>query len=131
MKLRGLAVIGLFALCPASWANAQNPPNIAEGHAVFEHTCAPCHGAGPGNDGLKARSAVIAIEIKYKGEKPGLIEHRTDLPYPVLKAFVRFGAAAMAPFRPTEVTDQQIADIAAYLQSTAQQWVAQGKPTDK
>jgi mono/diheme cytochrome c family protein len=44
-----------------------------------------------------------------------LLEERTDLTAPVLKVFVRNGSFSMPPFRPTELTDAEIADIAAYL----------------
>jgi mono/diheme cytochrome c family protein len=60
-----------------------------------------------------------ALRIKYKGELPALIERRTDLTAPVLKVFVRRGSWSMPPFRPTELTDDEIADIAAYIEQTA------------
>jgi mono/diheme cytochrome c family protein len=57
--------------------------------------------------------------LKYRGEKPGLLEERTDLPAELVKAFVRNGVASMPPFRKTEVSDEDIAAIAAYLADAA------------
>ncbi len=65
-----------------------------------------------------------ALSLKYRGEKPGLLEERTDLPAEVLKAFVRNGVASMPPFRKTEVTDADLDAIAAYLATTAKQRAA-------
>jgi mono/diheme cytochrome c family protein len=53
--------------------------------------------------------------LKYKGEKPGLLEERSDLPAEVIRTFVRSGIASMPPFRKTELTDEDIDAIAAYL----------------
>jgi mono/diheme cytochrome c family protein len=120
-----LAVLGMIG---AGVACAQDPALVAQGAAAFRHTCAPCHAAGPGNDGAKVNPAVAALQLKYQGREPALIEHRTDLPYPALKAIVRDGTGAMAPFRPSEITDAQIAAVAAYIADTARRWVAAGRP---
>ena len=120
-----LAVLGMIG---AGAASAQDPAQVAQGAAAFQHTCAPCHAAGPGNDGAKVEPAVAALQLKYQGKEPALIEHRTDLPYAALKAIVRNGTGAMAPLRPSEISDTQIAAVAAYIADTAQKWVAAGKP---
>ena len=63
-----------------------------------------------------------ALRIKYKDARPpvpALLEQRTDLTAPVIKVFVRHGSFSMPPFRPTELTDTEIADIAAYIAATA------------
>jgi len=44
-----------------------------------------------------------------------VLEQRTDLTAPVIKAFVRSGTFSMPPFRKTELTDAEIDDLAAYL----------------
>jgi mono/diheme cytochrome c family protein len=79
------------------------------GKAVFDHWCASCHREGrymAGTNGLRA---------KYKNQKPAVLEQRTDLTPPVVKAFVRNGAGLMAPFRKTEITDAELESLAAYL----------------
>jgi mono/diheme cytochrome c family protein len=124
-----IGAIGAGATCAQDPSSAATSTSmIAQGAAAFRHSCAPCHGAGPGNDGAKVEPAVAALQVKYQGKEPALIEHRTDLPYAALKAIVRNGTGAMAPLRPTEITDQQIAAVAAYLADTASKWIAQGRP---
>ncbi len=94
---------------------------VQRGQAKYEHTCAPCHGRGLGDDGRDALPGTAALEIKYRGALPAVLEDRADLPYPVLRVFVRNGSWSMPPFRPTEVTDDELRDIAAYLAVSSQQ----------
>jgi len=119
MKTTTLLGIALAAVV-ASSAAAQDAPTIARGKEVFTHYCAPCHGEGRGDDGAPFLPGTHALMLKYRGEKPGLLEERTDLPAEVIKAFVRTGVASMPPFRKTEVTDQDLEAIAAYLADMAQ-----------
>jgi mono/diheme cytochrome c family protein len=125
MRLRTLAVIGL--VCSATvadasrQANAQDAAKIAEGKAVFEKVCTPCHGAGPGTDGARTLPGPAALALKYKGRVSPLLEQRADLTAAALKAFVRNGTGAMPMFRKTEITDSQIEAIAAYLKESAKE----------
>ena len=59
-------VAGLVLLVPAS-AHAQNSPAVERGNAKFEYACAPCHGAGPGDDGREMLPGTDALRIKYQG----------------------------------------------------------------
>ena len=59
----------------------------------------------------------FALQLKYRGQRPAFLEQRTDLTAPVIKTFVRNGVASMPPFRKTEVTDQDIEAVAAYIAS--------------
>jgi len=88
---------------------------VARGQDKFAHACAPCHGRGPGDDGQAQLPGTAALAIKYRGALPAALEDRTDLGYEVLRVFVRNGSWSMPPFRPTELTDDEIRDIAAYL----------------
>jgi len=95
---------------------------VQRGDAKFQHSCAPCHGAGVGDDGRAMLPGTDALRIKYKGSNPPvppLLEQRTDLTAPVIKVFVRHGSFSMPPFRPTELTDAEITDIAAYIADKA------------
>jgi mono/diheme cytochrome c family protein len=60
-----------------------------------------------------------ALTLKYRGTIPAVLEQRSDLTAPVIKAFVRTGTFSMPPFRKTELTDAEIEDIAAYLAETS------------
>jgi mono/diheme cytochrome c family protein len=110
--------LALLIVCSAP-ALAQKQGDVAHGKEVFEHFCKPCHGDGRGDDGAPMLPGTHALTLKYRGQKPGLLEERTDLPAEVLTAFVRSGVASMPPFRKTEVTDADLAAVAAYLAATA------------
>ena len=60
-----------------------------------------------------------ALAAKYQGRLTAQLELRSDLPAPVLRLFVRRGSGAMPAFRPSELTEAQIAQIADYLAATA------------
>jgi len=121
---RRMAQAAAFAgllLGVASSALAQQTA-VQRGNAKFQHSCAPCHGAGVGDDGHAMLPGTDALRIKYKGAVPAvpaLLEERTDLTAPVLKVFLRHGSFSMPPFRPTELTDAEIADVAAYIADKA------------
>ena len=113
------------AACAAlvlAWSHAavaQDSAAVERGRATFEHSCAPCHAAGIGDDGRAMLPGTDALRIKYRGALPALLEERTDLTFDAIKLFVRRGTWSMPPFRPTEVTDAEIRDIAAYLERAA------------
>ena len=108
----------VLLLCGAA-ANAQDGASAERGKAKFEHSCAPCHAAGPGDDGRPMLPGTEALTLKYRGTIPAVLEQRTDLTAPVIKAFVRSGTFSMPPFRKTELTDAEIDDIAAYIAQTS------------
>ena len=117
---QAVAFAGLL-LGVASAGTAQQTA-VQRGNAKFQHSCAPCHGAGVGDDGHAMLPGTDALRIKYKGAVPpvpALLEERTDLTAPVLKVFLRHGSFSMPPFRPTELTEAEIADIAAYIADKA------------
>ncbi len=115
MKYLAIA-LPLSALALTASVSAQDEdPQVAHGRQVFEHMCAPCHGQGPGDDGSEMLPGTAALTEKYAGSRPGALELRNDLPAPVLSLFVRRGVGAMSPFRASELSDEDIAAIAAYL----------------
>jgi len=86
---------------------APDQAEIERGHKVYDKWCFPCHGTGsgkPGTDSLAAR-----------GQKPAVLEERTDLTAPMIKTFVRHGVLFMPMFRKTEISDADLDAIAAYL----------------
>ena len=101
------AVVALAAV--AAPVAAQEPASVEHGKQVFDHWCAPCHGAGPGKPGTAALNAL------YKGQKPALLEERTDLVPELTKQFVRTGVSVMPFFRKTEISDADLEALAAYL----------------
>ena len=105
----------LGALVWAGLALADAPP-AARGEAVFRKVCAPCHGAGPGNDGSPMLPGTAKLQAKYQGAVPAALEKRRDLTAEALRVFVRNGVGAMPRFRKTEISDADIDAMAAWLQ---------------
>jgi len=105
----------VVALLIFATASAQDKDQIERGDAKFQYMCAPCHGAGIGDDGRARLPGTDALRIKYGGSLPALLEERSDLTTDVLLVYLRRGSWSMPPFRPTEITDAEIADLAAYL----------------
>ncbi len=103
---------GLVAVVVAGMsftANAQDAAAAARGQEVFERWCAACHAPGARHPGTQA------LEALYKGAKPAALEQRTDLVPELTRAFVRTGVSVMPPFRKTEISDTDLAALAAYL----------------
>lgn len=102
----------LVAMCvifgsQAFAAPAPDDAEIEHGHKVYQKWCYPCHGPGadkPGTASLLAR-----------GQKPAVLEERTDLTAPMIKTFVRHGVLYMPTFRKTEISDADLAAVSAYL----------------
>ncbi len=115
MKYLALAVLAgtlAFGVARAQDNARTGPtaPELQEGKAIYAHWCAPCHAAVPSLAGTSS------LAIKYQGtDIPAALEDRTDLSAPVIGVFVRNGVAWMPPFRPTEISDGQLAALSAYL----------------
>ena len=88
---------------------ATTAAQLQRGKAVFDQWCASCHAPGPRHPGTQALDAL------YKGQKPGALEQRTDLVPKLTETFVRKGVSVMAPYRKTEISDADLAALAAYL----------------
>lgn len=113
MLLTGMIAVG------APLASAQDAATVARGKAVFAKTCAPCHGADRGDFGRAMLPGTDALRIKYKGQLPALLEQRTDLTPAVIRVFVRRGTWSMPPFRKTEISDEEIDAVSAYIADAA------------
>jgi len=78
---------GVFALLALAFSGLglAQPSAVQRGNAKFQHSCAPCHGAGVGDDGHAMLPGTDALRIKYKSAVPpvpALLEERTDLTAP-------------------------------------------------
>jgi mono/diheme cytochrome c family protein len=105
--LGGIAAGVVLALAGPTLAQPKDV--LAHGHDVFQYWCATCHGAGPGHPGTDA------LQAKYHGEKPALLEDRRDLTPDQTRFFVRHGVTIMPFFRKTEISDADLDAIGAYL----------------
>jgi (+)-pinoresinol hydroxylase len=108
MKItRAVLLVALSLMLTGTALAAPDQEQIDRGHKVYDKWCFPCHGTGvgkPGTDSLAAR-----------GQKPAVLEERTDLTAPAIKQFVRHGVLFMPMFRKTEVSDAELDAICAYL----------------
>jgi mono/diheme cytochrome c family protein len=132
--LRVLVVAGVAALSgtvqadsavasQSTWARgtpkadpALTDPLIRRGKAVFDAHCRTCHGtaSSPGSRGLFP--GTYALELRYKGKLPAALEQRTDLSADRVAAVVRHGGGGfMPPLRPTELSNEELKAVAAYL----------------
>jgi mono/diheme cytochrome c family protein len=100
-----LVALGLILTGPAFAAPDQ--AQIEKGNKVYDKWCFPCHGTGIGKPGTAS--------LEARGQKPAVLEERTDLTVPAIKTFVRHGVLFMPMFRKTEVSDADLDAIAAYL----------------
>jgi mono/diheme cytochrome c family protein len=109
MKTIAGATLALILLTSIEPTNAQNPQAADKGRELYQYWCATCHGRGTGFPGT------IALQTKYEGKVPALLEDRTNLTAANVRFFVRRGVSIMPFFRKTEVSDADLAAIAAYL----------------
>ena len=111
MKNAKIVRAAFLLLCSLSFAAtvfaAPDDAQIEKGHKVYDKWCFPCHGTGAGKPGTASLAA--------RGQKPAVLEERTDLTPPAIKAFVRHGVLFMPSFRKTEISDAELDAIAAYL----------------
>ena len=80
-----------------------------KGYVQYQNYCTVCHGEGVGKPGT------MALQAKYKGALPALLEKRTDLTPALIKTYVRNGFSVMPIFRKTEISDADLDAIVAYL----------------
>lgn len=82
--------------------------NEGEGKQIYESFCLPCHGEGPGHPGTMR----LAIRL---GKDKSVLTQRDDLQIEYVKTIVRQGIMLMPPFRPSEITDAELLELATYL----------------
>ena len=79
------------------------------GKEVYDYWCINCHGSFPGTPGTQA------LAVLYGGLKPADLEERTDLPAELVRLYVRTGVSIMPTFRKTEISDEDLEALTAYL----------------
>ena len=107
-SLRALIIAALGLMIPAG-ALAADKSGATRGHDVFQKWCAPCHAPGPDHPGTDA------LDAKYHGGKPAVLEQRMDLSAGDVRSFVRHGVSIMPFFRKTEISDADLDALAVYL----------------
>lgn len=89
---------------PTTAASAQPVP----GKLAFDRWCAECHAAGIGHPGSQQLE-------RLRGAKLALLESRPDLEPAFIRQVVRHGQNAMPAYRPSEIDDATLEQIAQYL----------------
>jgi mono/diheme cytochrome c family protein len=98
-----------WKLFPDSISSQGASTQAQAGKADFLNACAVCHAAE------LDRPGTMSLQFKYAGRLPAALEQRTDLTPEIVTYDVRHGIAMMPSFRRTELSDAQVAAIAAYL----------------
>ena len=93
---------------PAPHSVSPAKPMQSTGGKIFHKWCSDCHSTaeGPGSQ---------ALERKYRGALPAILEQRSNLPPDYVRLVVRHGISFMPSFRKTEISDADLALLAAYL----------------
>ena len=109
-----LLLFGMTGLCHSALAQTASQE---KGKAVFNKWCAPCHGAEAPSRGpfAGALPGTSALNVKYQGKLPAVLEQRTDLAPALINTVVRRGVFGMPITRKTEINDAELEDVVAYL----------------
>ena len=102
-------ILAVAALSAATAVHAQTQIKSADlerGEALFHHTCFVCHAQG---------APAAAVLAKRLGPDKSLLAQRTDLAPAYIRNAVRRGIGSMPWMTRVEVTDADLAAIAAYL----------------
>lgn len=106
---------GLLLACGlAQAAESDVLMQLAQGRRVYDTWCATCHGPGPGRYG-RGLTGTEALEAKYEGKVPPVLDQRTDLTPEFVAVVVRKGMSVMPFFRRTEIDNADLAALGAYL----------------
>jgi mono/diheme cytochrome c family protein len=81
---------------------------VRNGRELFNYWCLPCHGAGPGHAGTQRLARRL-------GADQSVLLQRHNLSVEYVQHVVRNGFQMMPPFRYTEISDQELQAIAAYV----------------
>ncbi|MGE3499786.1 MAG: cytochrome c [Candidatus Binatia bacterium] len=107
---RAAVALAALALGGAAPAPAQESQGVARGRRVYEEQCAVCHDPGAGHPGTE-------LLMLKRGPAFAVIRGRRDLPPVYIEAVVRNGLIEMPPFRPTDVSDADLAALVQFLRS--------------
>ncbi len=116
MRLACSALLAVSLLGSAGIRAAAPAADAVAGERVYVRWCVHCHATGRGNPGTES------LRVKYGDRLPAALLERSDLTPQAVAQFVRQGVLSMPPFRKTEITDAELAVLAAYVAR------GQGKP---
>jgi len=102
-----LAIMALAVAASLATADdAALTPQQQQGKRAYNHICVYCH--SPGVWGTNRLS-------KRMDKEHAVLENRTDLSAAMVQTVVRTGTGSMPPLRKSELSDADLAAVAAYL----------------
>lgn len=108
---KGLVCLVAAALYASGYARAQSPTAVAaqveRGAKIYQQWCSECHNV--------RGFATVSLKRRYQGLVPAILDERRDLNSALIHHVVRNGMSFMPFFRKTEITDQELAVLTAYL----------------
>jgi mono/diheme cytochrome c family protein len=110
MKILIPALVSVAVL----YANPASSADPVRGQKLFQNWCATCHSPDRRENG-DYLPGTETLAKNYNGSKPAALEQRNDLTVEYVEMVIRHGTRAMPLFRKTEISDQDMHDIAAYL----------------
>jgi mono/diheme cytochrome c family protein len=122
--MRRLALAALLFATLTRHAFAVDVAALERGHQVYDKWCSGCHASNPTRHATAANrgelaagvfAGTYALEQRYKGAEPAALEQRTDLARAYVEHVVRTGVSIMPRTRKTEISDDDLANLAAYL----------------
>jgi mono/diheme cytochrome c family protein len=121
MIRKASVLVAILANLAYAKLGAQDSDAVAaRGAAIYEASCVYCHDRVPEGSALEMLPGPASLALKYGGALSPYIKERPDLAnFNVLQVFLRNGAGSMPPFRKTEITDEDIAAVAAYFARTS------------
>jgi mono/diheme cytochrome c family protein len=109
-----LLALSLGGAGPVLAAEPEAATGAGHGAEVFRRWCTPCHAAATPLAPVLAGTSRLAR--RYAGTPvPAALEERRDLSEALIRGTVRHGLKSMPPFRKTEVSDEDLAALVAYL----------------
>jgi mono/diheme cytochrome c family protein len=107
MTLLGSTLAGQPAVARNASPRSTEMPRPAAGK-IYGKWCSDCHStaSGPGS---------VALQRRYQGAVPSILDQRTDLTADYVRAAVRNGISFMPSFRKTEISDAELTLLADYL----------------
>jgi mono/diheme cytochrome c family protein len=98
--------------CGWAFAEAQSPPassQVDSGAKIYQYWCVECHNAR----GL----GTLYLGKRYQGAVPAILDQRRNLSSDYIGYVVRNGISFMPSFRKTEISNEDLAALSAYLTS--------------
>jgi len=107
--MRKLTLSAITLLCTLPFAATAQESTLEAGERIYMARCEYCHGEGPQKGGT------MMLHRRYGDSKPAVLHMRTDLLPDYIRNIVRTNTPGMTPVRITEVSEQELDALIAFL----------------